>query len=126
VPPPPLVADIKDPGDARLLHAVLAKADVFIQNLAPGAAARAAGTRRMAGDLGQAALGLDQEVVGLHVRIGVARADPEPRARRRGPRRVRLGRAARPLQAARHRGRHRLAGWPVISARPLSAWTRRS
>ncbi|MFH6781530.1 MULTISPECIES: CaiB/BaiF CoA transferase family protein [Methylobacterium] len=36
-----LVADIKDPGDARLLHAVLAKADVFIQNLAPGAAARA-------------------------------------------------------------------------------------
>ncbi|TNC14083.1 CoA transferase [Methylobacterium terricola] len=36
-----LVADIKDPGDARLLHAVLAQADVFIQNLAPGAAARA-------------------------------------------------------------------------------------
>ncbi|GJD66158.1 CaiB/BaiF CoA transferase family protein [Methylobacterium frigidaeris] len=36
-----LVADIKDPGDAKLLHAVLAKADVFIQNLAPGAAARA-------------------------------------------------------------------------------------
>lgn len=36
-----LVADIKDPGDASLLHAVLAKADVFIQNLAPGAAARA-------------------------------------------------------------------------------------
>ncbi|KMO12425.1 CaiB/BaiF CoA transferase family protein [Methylobacterium platani] len=36
-----LVADIKDPGDARLLHAVLATADVFIQNLAPGAAARA-------------------------------------------------------------------------------------
>jgi itaconate CoA-transferase len=36
-----LVADIKDPGDAQLLHAVLAKADVFIQNLAPGAAARA-------------------------------------------------------------------------------------
>ncbi|AWB19871.1 CoA transferase [Methylobacterium currus] len=36
-----LVADIKDPGDATLLHAVLAQADVFIQNLAPGAAARA-------------------------------------------------------------------------------------
>jgi itaconate CoA-transferase len=36
-----LVADIKDPGDAALLHRILAKADVFIQNLAPGAAARA-------------------------------------------------------------------------------------
>src|SRR6202140_2582639 len=35
-----LVADIKDPGDAALLHRLLAKADVFIQNLAPGAAAR--------------------------------------------------------------------------------------
>ncbi len=36
-----LVADIKDPGDAALLHRLLAKADVFIQNLAPGAAERA-------------------------------------------------------------------------------------
>ena len=36
-----LVADIKDPGDAGLLHRVLEKADVFVQNLAPGAAARA-------------------------------------------------------------------------------------
>ncbi|WP_298962127.1 CaiB/BaiF CoA-transferase family protein [uncultured Methylobacterium sp.] len=36
-----LVADIKDPDDARLLHAILERADVFIQNLAPGAAARA-------------------------------------------------------------------------------------
>jgi itaconate CoA-transferase len=36
-----LVADIKDPGDAALLHAVLERADVFIQNLAPGAAERA-------------------------------------------------------------------------------------
>lgn len=36
-----LVADIKDQNDARLLHAILARADVFIQNLAPGAAARA-------------------------------------------------------------------------------------
>ena len=36
-----LVADIKNPADARLLHAILAKADVFIQNLAPGAAERA-------------------------------------------------------------------------------------
>jgi hypothetical protein len=36
-----LVADIKDPGDAALLHAILGSADVFIQNLAPGAAARA-------------------------------------------------------------------------------------
>jgi crotonobetainyl-CoA:carnitine CoA-transferase CaiB-like acyl-CoA transferase len=36
-----LVADIKAPADAALLHAILAKADVFIQNLAPGAAARA-------------------------------------------------------------------------------------
>ena len=36
-----LVADIKDPADAALLARVLAKADVFIQNLAPGAAARA-------------------------------------------------------------------------------------
>jgi itaconate CoA-transferase len=35
-----LVADIKDPADAALLHRLLAKADVFIQNLAPGAAAR--------------------------------------------------------------------------------------
>ncbi len=36
-----LVADIKDPGDAALLHRLLARADVFIQNLAPGAAERA-------------------------------------------------------------------------------------
>ena len=36
-----LVADIKDSGDAALLHGILARADVFIQNLAPGAAARA-------------------------------------------------------------------------------------
>ena len=36
-----LTADIKDPGDAALLHRILAKADVFIQNLAPGAAERA-------------------------------------------------------------------------------------
>ena len=36
-----LVADIKHPDDAALLHRMLAKADVFIQNLAPNAAARA-------------------------------------------------------------------------------------
>jgi len=36
-----LVADIKDPGDLALLHRILERADVFIQNLAPGAAARA-------------------------------------------------------------------------------------
>jgi itaconate CoA-transferase len=36
-----LVANIKQPGDAALLHRILGRADVFIQNLAPGAAARA-------------------------------------------------------------------------------------
>ncbi len=36
-----LVADIKAPDDAALLHRILARTDVFIQNLAPGAAARA-------------------------------------------------------------------------------------
>jgi crotonobetainyl-CoA:carnitine CoA-transferase CaiB-like acyl-CoA transferase len=36
-----LVADIKNPEDAALLHRILDRADVFIQNLAPGAAARA-------------------------------------------------------------------------------------
>ena len=36
-----LVANIKDENDAALLHRILARADVFIQNLAPGAAARA-------------------------------------------------------------------------------------
>ena len=36
-----LVADIKSPQDTVLLHAILEHADVFIQNLAPGAAARA-------------------------------------------------------------------------------------
>lgn len=35
-----LVADIKAPADAALLHRIMAGADVFIQNLAPGAAAR--------------------------------------------------------------------------------------
>ena len=35
-----LVADFKQPDDAALLHRILARADVFIQNLAPGAAAR--------------------------------------------------------------------------------------
>ena len=36
-----LVADIKNTDDAAMLHAMLSRADVFIQNLAPGAAARA-------------------------------------------------------------------------------------
>jgi itaconate CoA-transferase len=36
-----LVLDIKAPGDAALLHRMLSKADVFIQNLAAGAAERA-------------------------------------------------------------------------------------
>lgn len=36
-----LTADIKNPRDAALLHRILAGADVFVQNLAPGAAARA-------------------------------------------------------------------------------------
>ena len=36
-----LVADIKRAEDAALLHRIMARADVFIQNLAPGAAARA-------------------------------------------------------------------------------------
>src|SRR6201992_3745261 len=35
-----LVADIKKPEDAALLRRILSSADVFIQNLAPGAAAR--------------------------------------------------------------------------------------
>jgi itaconate CoA-transferase len=36
-----LVADIKQADDAALLHRILGRTDVFIQNLAPGAAARA-------------------------------------------------------------------------------------
>ena len=36
-----LVADIKRSDDAALLHRILGRADVFIQNLAPGAASRA-------------------------------------------------------------------------------------
>ena len=36
-----LVLDIKNAADAELLHRILERADVFIQNLAPGAAARA-------------------------------------------------------------------------------------
>jgi itaconate CoA-transferase len=36
-----LVADIKNPADALLLHNILSQADVFVQNLAPGAAKRA-------------------------------------------------------------------------------------
>jgi len=36
-----LVLDIKRPADAALLHRILARADVFIQNLLPGAAQRA-------------------------------------------------------------------------------------
>ena len=36
-----LVADIKRPDDVALLHRILGRTDVFIQNLAPGAAARA-------------------------------------------------------------------------------------
>ena len=36
-----LVADIKHPADAALLHRIADRADVFIQNLAPGAAVRA-------------------------------------------------------------------------------------
>ncbi len=33
--------DVKDPGDAALLHRMVDRADVFLHNLAPGAAARA-------------------------------------------------------------------------------------
>lgn len=36
-----LVADIKQPDDRALLHRIIARADVFVQNLAPGAAERA-------------------------------------------------------------------------------------
>lgn len=36
-----VVLDFKDPDDNRLLHALIAKADVFVQNLAPGAMERA-------------------------------------------------------------------------------------
>jgi itaconate CoA-transferase len=36
-----LIADIKDEADRALLHRIVARADVFLQNLAPGAAARA-------------------------------------------------------------------------------------
>ncbi len=36
-----VVLDIKDPADSALLQRMIARADVFIQNLAPGAAARA-------------------------------------------------------------------------------------
>ncbi|MBL6600802.1 MAG: CoA transferase [Alphaproteobacteria bacterium] len=36
-----LVLDIKQPDDAALLERILSKTDVFVQNLAPGAAARA-------------------------------------------------------------------------------------
>ena len=36
-----LVADIKSPADSALLHRIIERADVFIQNLAPGAAERA-------------------------------------------------------------------------------------
>ena len=36
-----LVLDFKEPEDAALLHRILAQADVFVQNLAPGALARA-------------------------------------------------------------------------------------
>lgn len=36
-----LVADLRKPEDSALLHRILSRADVFIQNLAPGAAARA-------------------------------------------------------------------------------------
>ncbi|WP_284421301.1 MULTISPECIES: CaiB/BaiF CoA-transferase family protein [unclassified Bradyrhizobium] len=36
-----LVADIKNADDAALLHRIIARADVVVQNLAPGAAARA-------------------------------------------------------------------------------------
>ena len=36
-----IALDIKDPGDRTLLQRMISRADVFIQNLAPGAAARA-------------------------------------------------------------------------------------
>ena len=36
-----LVLDIKDPADAALLTRLISRADVFVQNLAPGAATRA-------------------------------------------------------------------------------------
>src|SRR5438132_4558320 len=36
-----LALDIKDPADKALLERLLARADVFVQNLAPGAVARA-------------------------------------------------------------------------------------
>ena len=44
-----LIADIKDAGDRALLHRMIDRTDVFIQNLAPGAAARRASTRSSCG-----------------------------------------------------------------------------
>jgi crotonobetainyl-CoA:carnitine CoA-transferase CaiB-like acyl-CoA transferase len=44
-----LVADIKNPGDLKLLQRILSRADVFIQNLAPGAAACGWGRRTSRG-----------------------------------------------------------------------------
>src|SRR5438270_7039062 len=35
-----IVLDLKRPTDAALLHRMIARADIFIENLAPGAAAR--------------------------------------------------------------------------------------
>ena len=40
-----VVLDLKDAADAALLHRMIAAADVFVQNLAPGAAARAGPAR---------------------------------------------------------------------------------
>ena len=40
-----VVLDIKDAGDNALLQRIIAQADVFVQNLAPGAAARAGSTQ---------------------------------------------------------------------------------
>jgi crotonobetainyl-CoA:carnitine CoA-transferase CaiB-like acyl-CoA transferase len=41
-----IALDIKQPGDKALLEQLIARADVFVQNLAPGAMARAGVARR--------------------------------------------------------------------------------
>ncbi|CCD99483.1 fragment of conserved hypothetical protein (part 1) [Bradyrhizobium sp. STM 3809] len=43
-----MVADIKNPGDAALLHRIIARADVVVQNLAPRRHAPASARRRCA------------------------------------------------------------------------------
>ncbi len=88
-----LVADVKAPRDLALLRRMLREADVFVQNLAPGAIARLGGEEESSSNWGNVCADVMFVFVNCtRARLGDA-ARGEPAAGDHGHLRVRGGRA---------------------------------